>query len=119
VIFKESADLYFMRQQVRERLDAARASLPANAQPQMGPVSTGLGEVFHYSVEYTHPDGQGAPRADGKPGWQSDGSFLTDQGERLTDRVAQLAYLRTVQDWIVRPQCTVPGVADVDSWAAM
>lgn len=116
VIFKESADLYFMRQQVRERLDAARASLPANAQPQMGPVSTGLGEVFHYSVEYTHPDGKGASRADGKPGWQSDGSFLTDQGERLTDRVAQLAYLRTVQDWIVRPQLrTVAGVADVDS----
>jgi cobalt-zinc-cadmium resistance protein CzcA len=116
VIFKESADLYFMRQQVRERLDAARASLPANAQPQMGPVSTGLGEVFHYSVEYAHPDGKGASRADGKPGWQSDGSFLTDQGERLTDKVAQLAYLRTVQDWIVRPQLrTVPGVADVDS----
>ncbi|MBB3955681.1 CusA/CzcA family heavy metal efflux RND transporter [Novosphingobium sediminicola] len=116
VIFKESADLYFMRQQVRERLDQARASLPTGAQPQMGPVSTGLGEIFHYSVEFEHPDGKGAPRADGKPGWQSDGSFLTDQGERLTDRVAQLAYLRTVQDWIVRSQLrTVAGVADVDS----
>ncbi|NOW45128.1 cobalt-zinc-cadmium resistance protein CzcA [Novosphingobium sp. SG751A] len=116
VIFKESADLYFMRQQVRERLDQARASLPTGAQPQMGPVSTGLGEIFHYSVEFIHPDGKGAPRRDGKPGWQSDGAFLTDQGERLTDRVSQLAYLRTVQDWIVRPQLrTVAGVADVDS----
>jgi cobalt-zinc-cadmium resistance protein CzcA len=82
----------------------------------MGPVSTGLGEVFHYSVEFAHPNGEGAPRRDGKPGWQNDGSFLSDQGERLADRVAQLAYLRTVQDWIVRPQLrTTPGVADVDS----
>ncbi|WP_374360259.1 CusA/CzcA family heavy metal efflux RND transporter [Pseudoduganella danionis] len=115
-IFKESADLYFMRQQVAERLARAQADLPEGAVPQMGPVSTGLGEVFHYSVEYLHPKGKGAPRADGKPGWQRDGSFLTEQGERLTDDVSQLAYLRTVQDWIVRPQLrTVPGVADVDS----
>ena len=111
VIFDESADLYFMRQQVTERLTQARPQLPEGAEPLMGPVSTGLGEVFHYSVEFTHPDGN-----DGKPGWQSDGSFLTDQGERLTDNMARLAYLRTVQDWIVRPQLrTTPGVADVDS----
>jgi cobalt-zinc-cadmium resistance protein CzcA len=115
-IFKESADLYFMRQQVAERLARALPDLPEGATPLMGPVSTGLGEVFHYSVEYTHPDGKGAPRQDGKPGWQSDGSFLTDQGERLTDRISKLAYLRTVQDWIIRPQLrTTPGVADVDS----
>ena len=116
VIFKESANLYFMRQQVSERLAQARPSLPEGAEPQMGPVSTGLGEVFHYSVEYAHPDGKGATIKDGLPGWQSDGSFLTDRGERLTDQVSKLAYLRTVQDWIVRPQLrTTPGVADVDS----
>ncbi|MDF0546354.1 CusA/CzcA family heavy metal efflux RND transporter [Sphingobium sp. H39-3-25] len=115
-VFDESADLYFMRQQVRERLDQARPNLPDGVEPQMGPVSTGLGEIFHYSVEFDHPDRKGAPRRDGQPGWQRDGSFLTDQGERLTDRVTQLAYLRTVQDWIIRPQLrTVPGVADVDS----
>lgn len=115
-IFKEDADLYFMRQQVSERLARARPDLPEGAEPQMGPVSTGLGEVFHYSVEYTYPNGKGAPVRDGKPGWQKDGSFLTDQGERLTEEVAKLAYLRTVQDWIVRPQLrTTPGVADVDS----
>jgi cobalt-zinc-cadmium resistance protein CzcA len=115
-IFKESADLYFMRQQVAERLARAQPDLPDGVVPQMGPVSTGLGEVFHYSVEFAHPDGKGAPRQDGKSGWQSDGSFLSDQGERLADRVAQLAYLRTVQDWIIRPQLrTTPGVADVDS----
>ena len=116
VIFKESTNLYFMRQQVSERLVRARAELPEDAAPQMGPVSTGLGEVFHYSVEYAHPDGKGAPRMDGKPGWQPDGSFLSAQGEHLTDHVARLAYLRTVQDWIIRPQLrTLPGVADVDS----
>ncbi|QYG02790.1 CusA/CzcA family heavy metal efflux RND transporter [Massilia sp. NP310] len=115
-IFKEDADLYFMRQQVSERLARARPDLPEGAEPQMGPVSTGLGEVFHYSVEYAHPNGKGAPVQDGKPGWQKDGSFLTEQGERLVDNVSKLAYLRTVQDWIVRPQLrTTPGVADVDS----
>ncbi|MDH1255369.1 CusA/CzcA family heavy metal efflux RND transporter [Comamonas thiooxydans] len=115
-IFKEDADLYFMRQQVSERLSQARASLPDGAEPRMGPVSTGLGEVFHYSVEFEHPDGKGAPVKDGEPGWQSDGSFLTDDGEKLQDRVSKLAYLRTVQDWVVRPQLrTTTGVADVDS----
>lgn len=115
-IFKENADLYFMRQQVAERLARASPDLPDGATPQMGPASTGLGEVFHYSVEYAYPNGKGAPRKDGKPGWQSDGTFLTDHGERLGDDVAKLAYLRTVQDWIVRPQLrTTPGVADVDS----
>ena len=116
VIFKESADLYFMRQQVAERLARARSDLPSGAEPQMGPVSTGLGEVFHYSVEYAHPDGKGAPRKDGQEGWQVDGGFLTNEGEHLTDRVSRLAYLRTVQDWIIRPQLrTTPGIADVDS----
>ena len=115
-IFKERADLYFMRQQVLERLARAKTDLPAGATPQMGPVSTGLGEVFHYSVEYAHPDGKGATPEDGKPGWQTDGSFLTEQGERLADDVSKLAYLRTVQDWIIRPQLrATPGLADVDS----
>jgi heavy metal efflux system protein len=115
-IFAESANLYFMRQQVSERLAQAKASLPAGAEPQMGPVSTGLGEIFMYSVEYEHPAGKGAPVRDSEPGWQSDGSFLTDDGERLTDEISRLAYLRTVQDWILRPQLrTVRGVADIDS----
>jgi len=115
-VFKESANLYFMRQQVSERLARARPDLPDGAEPQMGPVSTGLGEVFHYSVEFLHPGGKGAPRNDGKPGWQANGSFLTEQGEHLGDDVAKAAYLRTVQDWIIRPQLrTTPGLADVDS----
>ena len=115
-IFKESADLYFMRQQVTERLSQAKPNLPAGAEPLMGPVSTGLGEIFMYTVEFANPGGKGAPIKDGTTGWQSDGSFLSADGERLTDDVARLAYLRTVQDWILRPQLrTVAGVADIDS----
>jgi len=115
-IFKESSDLYFMRQRVAERLSEARPNLPDGAEPRMGPVSTGLGEIFMYSVEFANPGGKGAQVSDGNAGWQSDGSFLTDEGERLTDEISQLAYLRTVQDWIIRPQLrAVPGVADIDS----
>jgi cobalt-zinc-cadmium resistance protein CzcA len=102
-----------MRQQVAERLAQAKPNLPPGVEPQLGPVSTGLGEIFMYSVEYA--DTRNAA-IDGLPGWQSDGSYLNDEGERLTDDVARLAYLRTVQDWILKPQLkTVPGVADIDS----
>ncbi|MFO1015298.1 MAG: CusA/CzcA family heavy metal efflux RND transporter [Caulobacteraceae bacterium] len=115
-VFEENVDLYFARQQVAERLGQARESLPQGAEPQMGPVSTGLGEVFMYSVQFAHPGGRGARIVDGQPGWQSDGSFLTPEGERLTDAMAQTGYLRTVQDWIIRPQLrSVTGVAGIDS----
>jgi cobalt-zinc-cadmium resistance protein CzcA len=115
-IFKESTDLYFARQQVAERLAQARDSLPDGVQPQIGPVTTGLGEVFMYSVEFAHPGGRGAARRDGAPGWQTDSAYLTVEGERLSDPVAQAGYLRTVQDWIIRPQLrTVAGVAGIDS----
>jgi cobalt-zinc-cadmium resistance protein CzcA len=113
-VFKDSTDLYFARQQVTERLNQARDTLPDGVQPQIGPVSTGLGEIYMYSVEFA--PSKPAQLHDGSPGWQSDGSYLTDAGERLTDPIAKAAYLRTVQDWIIRPQLrTVPGVAGVDS----
>jgi heavy metal efflux system protein len=92
-IFREDANLYFMRQQVAERLAQAKPNLPPGVEPLLGPVSTGLGEIFMYSVEYPNPSGVGARVADGEPGWQSDGSYLTDDGERLTDEIARLAYL--------------------------
>src|SRR5262245_48377174 len=115
-VFRENMNLYFMRQQVAERLDQAKPNLPPGVEPQMGPVSTGLGEIFMYTVEFANPGGRGAPARDGEPGWQSDGTYLTMEGERLPDEVAQLGYLRTVQDWILRPQLkTVSGVADIDS----
>lgn len=115
-IFSEGTDLYFARQQVGERLTQARDTLPNGVQPQIGPVTTGLGEIVMYTVGYTNPDGKGATKVTGQPGWQPDGSYLTPEGERLTTDVQKAGYLRTVQDWIIRPQLrAVPGVAGVDS----
>ena len=115
-VFTDSTDVFFARQQVTERLAQAKDSLPAGIQPNLAPLSTGLGEIFFYSVAFRHPEGKGIKPVDGKPGWQSDGSYLTPERERLTTELAKAAYLRTVQDWIIRPQMrTVKGVAGVDS----
>lgn len=111
-IFREKTDIYFARQQINERLIELRASLPPGADPKMGPISTGLGEIYMWTVSF-------APKADGgsgKTGWQSDGTFLTAEGERLKTDIERGAYLRTVQDWIIRPQVrSVLGVAGVDT----
>ena len=113
-VFSEKTDLYFARQQVNERLGEAKANLPPGAELRMGPISTGLGEIYMWTVHYKKP-GEGAPVRDGQPGWQSDGSFLTAESQRLTTEFERSAYLRTVQDWIIRPQVkNVPGVAGVD-----
>jgi len=115
-IFEDDTDIYFARQQVMERLAEARENLPPGADPRMGPITTGLGEVFVYTIEYEHPRGEGAPAVDGQPGWQKDGSYLTPEGEILKTDVEQAAYLRTVQDWLVKPQLrTVKDVAGVDT----
>ena len=115
-IFGERTDIYFARQQVAERLTAVSESLPADVEPRLGPVTTGLGEVFMYVVEYAPAGTPDVPRIAGRPGPQPNGSYLTAEGELLTDDVAKLAYLRTVQDWILRPQLTsVEGLAGIDS----
>jgi cobalt-zinc-cadmium resistance protein CzcA len=115
-VFDENVDLYFARQQVTERLGQAGDSLPAGVEPQLGPTSTGLGEVLMWAVEYEPGATARNPRVAGRPGFQPDGSYLTPEGELLTDDVSRAAYLRTVQDWIVRPQLrTVTGVAGIDS----
>ncbi len=114
-VFTDKTDIYFARQQINERLTEAKASLPPGAAPRIGPVSTGLGEIYMWTVDYKRP-GEGVAVVDTKPGWQSDGSYLTPEGERLTTDLERAAYLRTVQDWIIRPQLkTLPGIADVDS----
>jgi heavy metal efflux system protein len=114
-IFSDKTDIYFARQQVAERLTEAKTSLPPGVEVKMGPISTGLGEVYWWSVEYI-PPGEGASVRDGKPGWQSNGSYLTPEGERLVDEFQRAVYLRTVQDWIIRLQMrTVPGVAGADA----
>jgi len=116
VIFEDNVDIYFARQQVFERLAQAGESLPPGADPVMGPIATGLGEVYMYTVEYENPHGDGADFRDGKPGWQSDGSYLTPESRRLRGDVELVTYLREIQDWIVRLQLqTVAGIAGVDS----
>jgi heavy metal efflux system protein len=114
-VFTDRTDVYFARQQVSERLTEAKASLPPGVEVRMGPISTGLGEVYWWSVEYLPPGERGRVR-DGEPGWQSDGSYLTVEGQRLTDDSERTVYLRTVQDWMIRPQVkAVPGVAGADA----
>lgn len=86
VVFEEGTDIYFARQLVSERLAGLGSKLPAGANPQLGPIATGLGEIFMYAVS-------AEPGSDWTP----------------TD-------LRTVQDWIVRPQLRqAPGVVEVNS----
>lgn len=112
-IFDDDVDIYFARQQVAERLTTVRENLPDGAEPEMGPVSTGLGEVLMWTVKYAPREGS---EDAGGPGWQPDGSYLTPEGERLTDEVSRAAYLRTLQDWVISPQMrNVEGVAGVDS----
>lgn len=114
-VFDDSVNVYFARQQVSERLLEARRGLPPGAEPAMGSVTTGLSGVYLWALDYEHPMGHGANKVDGRPGWQTDGSYLTPEGERLENELVQLTYLRTVQDWIVRPQIKqVKDVADVD-----
>jgi cobalt-zinc-cadmium resistance protein CzcA len=113
-VFEDSVDIYFARQQVLERLTEARESLPPGAEPKMGSISTGLGEIYMWAVEY-EPRGE-TPAADGAPGWQSDGSYRTPEGRYLRSDLERAAYLREVQDWIIRPQLkNVVGVAGVDA----
>ena len=92
VVFEDGTDIYFARQQVAERLQQAKGQLPPGADPVLGPVATGLGEIFMYAVE-SEP---GATRPDGKPWTPTD--------------------LRTLQDWVVRPQLRhLEGVTEVNT----
>ncbi|NOX49095.1 MAG: CusA/CzcA family heavy metal efflux RND transporter [Gammaproteobacteria bacterium] len=91
VVFEEGTDIYFARQQVAERMNAAKTVLPNSLQPTLGPIATGLGEIFMFTVG-SQP---GALLADGQPITSTD--------------------LRSVHDWIIRPQLLrVPGVVEVN-----
>ncbi len=100
IIFDETVDLYFARAQVNERLAGVRASLPAEAELNLGSVTTGLGEIYMWTVEYKTPDVD----------------YRTPEGLVLTTSFERAMYLRTVQDWMIRPQLkSVTGVAEVDA----
>ena len=111
-VFSEATDIYLARQQIGERLTEMRTRMPQGIEPRLGPISTGLGEIYMWTVRFS-----GTPvERDGLPGLQHDGRFLTADGQLLEGDIEKSAYLRTVQDWIVKPQIrTVPGVAGVDS----
>ena len=92
VVFKDGTDVYFARQLVGERLQSARGGLPAGIEPMVGPISTGLGEIYLWTVEAK--DGAKKP----------DGTAYTS-----TD-------LREIQDWIIKPQLrNVTGVTEINS----
>ena len=113
-VFSDATDIYFARQQVGERLRGVQENLPDGVNPEMGPIATGLGEVYMYTVRLDHrEDDKHKP---GEPGQQPDGSYITPEGERLTTEEDKATYLRTAQDWIVTPLLkTTPGLAGVDS----
>lgn len=92
VIFKDGTDLYFARQLVNERLQEAKERLPSGVTPAMGPISTGLGEIYMWTVEAK----EGAKKPDGSDYTPTD--------------------LREIQDWIIKPQLrNVAGVTEINS----
>ncbi|CAH9051923.1 Cobalt-zinc-cadmium resistance protein CzcA [Pseudoalteromonas haloplanktis] len=92
VIFDEGTDIYWARQQIGERIQSIRADLPNNIEPNLGPIASGLGEIFTYSV-HAKPDAL-----------KSDGTAYNAED------------LRTLQDWVVRPQLLkVKGVTEINS----
>ncbi len=91
-VFEDGTSIYFARQLINERLQSAREQLPPGVTPEMGPIATGLGEIFMYTLE--------ADPGAKKP----DGSAYTPED------------LRTLQDWVIRPQLrNTPGVTEVNS----
>lgn len=91
VVFADGTDIYFARQLVAERMNAAAAKLPDGLEPELGPIATGLGEIFMFTVD-SEPE---ATNPDGSPVTPMD--------------------LRTAHDWIIRPQLVrVPGVVEVN-----
>jgi len=92
VVFKDGTDIYFARQLVNERLQGARSQLPEGLTPELGPIATGLGEIFMYTLE-------------ARPGARKpDGSAYTPED------------LRTLQDWVIRPQLrNTAGVTEVNT----
>jgi cobalt-zinc-cadmium resistance protein CzcA len=92
VIFNDSTNIYFARQLVNERLQQARENLPEGISATLGPISTGLGEIYFWTVEAE----DGARKPDGSPYTSTD--------------------LREIQDWVVKPQLrNIPGVTEINS----
>jgi cobalt-zinc-cadmium resistance protein CzcA len=118
-VFDDAVDVYFARQQVSERLTTAREDLPPGIELVMGPISTGLGENMADELENTRRDAALDWLLD-PHAWYSHidvlGRTHRPDGEVLRNELELAAYLRTVQDWIIRPQLkSIPGVAGIDA----
>ena len=122
VVFEDDVDIYFARQLILERLIEAKGKLPAGVEPVMGPITTGLGEVYQYTLEKSQESGvrsQTHPHLNPLPEGEETllSPHLQGEGQGGDGVEKELMELRTVQDWIVRPILkTVPGVADVNSF---
>ena len=91
VVFEDDTDIYLARQLVSERLQSMKRQLPNDVDPMLGPVSTGLGEIFHYVIE-------------------------AEQVAEGAERLRQLTEIRAIQDWYVRPRLlTLKGIAEVNT----
>lgn len=89
LVFDDAADIYWARSQVSQVVEQLEKELPKNTETEMGPIATGLGEIYHYTIR-------------AKEGYEHKYS---------------LTQLRTIQDWIVRKQLSgTPGVAEVSGW---
>lgn len=89
LVFDDAADIYWARSQVSQVVEQLEKELPKNTETEMGPIATGLGEIYHYTIR-------------AKEGYEHKYSFTQ---------------LRTMQDWIVRKQLSgTPGVAEVSGW---
>lgn len=117
-IFEDRVKISYARQQIAERLNEIREQLPEGAEPKMGPMSTGLGEVYMWTVDYENGEALRSAKKNASLslGWQPDGTFLTPEGLRLRTPLERMAYLRTVQDWMIKPQLKgISGLAGVDA----
>ena len=95
LVFTDKTDVYFARQLVMERLLEATSKMPSGVMPVLGPVTTGLGEVYQYTLVHPH-----------------DGHHQLSQEELMERRV--------VQDWVVRPLLrSIPGVAEINSMGGL
>lgn len=91
VVFADHTDIYRARQMVSERLLSMRSELPPRSDPKLGPISTGLGEIFFYAIE-------------------------AKQVKTGAERAEQLMELRGIQEWLVKPRLlNVPGVAEINT----
>ncbi len=92
VVFKDEIDIYRARQSVAERLQGVLSKLPKGAEPELGPISTGLGEIYQYVIDFE--------KVETEP----------------TARLKQMMELRSIQDWFIKPRLlTVEGVAEINT----